>query len=91
MTAAATQEQRRHTRIVATLGPATDPPGVLEDLFRAERIVLTNALRGVLEAQVQGREGATPFAWWAGRFGLWPLWALALGAVAVVARRRTSN
>lgn len=48
-------------------------------------------VRGVLEAQVQGREGATPFAWWAGRFGLWPLWALALGAVAVVARRRTSN
>ncbi|MEY2876407.1 MAG: apolipoprotein N-acyltransferase [Pseudomonadota bacterium] len=35
-------------------------------------------VRGVLEARVQGREGATPFAWWAGRFGLWPLWAVAL-------------
>jgi apolipoprotein N-acyltransferase len=47
--------------------------------------------RGVLEAQVQGREGLTPFAWWAGRFGLWPLWALALGAVAVAARRRPAD
>lgn len=46
-------------------------------------------VRGVLEARVQGREGATPFAWWAGRFGLWPLWcgALAAVAMALVARR----
>ncbi|MFT4247189.1 MAG: pyruvate kinase [Pseudomonas sp.] len=28
-------ERLRRTRILATLGPATDPPGVLEDLFRA--------------------------------------------------------
>ncbi|MBS0575373.1 MAG: pyruvate kinase [Proteobacteria bacterium] len=28
-------EQRRRTRILATLGPATDAPGVLEDLIRA--------------------------------------------------------
>ena len=27
-------ERQRRTKI-ATLGPATDPPGVLEDLFRA--------------------------------------------------------
>jgi len=47
--------------------------------------------RGVLQAQVQGREGTTPFAWWAGRLGLWPLWVLALGAVAVVVRRRKPN
>ncbi|KDB54078.1 apolipoprotein N-acyltransferase [Sphaerotilus natans subsp. natans DSM 6575] len=39
-------------------------------------------VRGVLEAQVQGREGTTPFAWWAGRFGLLPLWALGLAVVA---------
>jgi apolipoprotein N-acyltransferase len=32
---------------------------------------------GVLEATVQGREGLTPFARWAGAAGLWPLWALA--------------
>ena len=27
--------EQRQTRIVATLGPATDPPGVLEGLLRA--------------------------------------------------------
>ena len=27
--------RQRRTKILATLGPATDPPGVLEDLFRA--------------------------------------------------------
>ena len=37
--------------------------------------------RGVLEGVVQGRSGLTPFAWWASRFGLWPL---ALGAAAIV-------
>lgn len=30
-----TIEHARRTKILATLGPATDPPGVLEDLFRA--------------------------------------------------------
>jgi apolipoprotein N-acyltransferase len=44
-------------------------------------------VRGVLEAQVQGREGTTPFAWWAGRLGLLPLWALGLVAVAWARRR----
>jgi apolipoprotein N-acyltransferase len=34
--------------------------------------------RGVLQASAQGREGLTPFAWWASRWGLWPLWALGL-------------
>jgi apolipoprotein N-acyltransferase len=34
--------------------------------------------QGVLTGEVQGRDGTTPFAWWAGRFGLWPLLALAL-------------
>ncbi|MEO8923002.1 MAG: nitrilase-related carbon-nitrogen hydrolase, partial [Caldimonas sp.] len=29
--------------------------------------------RGMLEARVEGRSGTTPFAWWAGRVGLWPL------------------
>ena len=28
--------------------------------------------RGVLEAQVQGRIGLTPYAWWGARLGLWP-------------------
>jgi apolipoprotein N-acyltransferase len=29
--------------------------------------------RGSLQAQVQGMSGVTPYAWWAGRWGLWPL------------------
>ena len=35
-------------------------------------------VRGVLEGEVEGRSGITPYAWWAGRFGLWPLVALAI-------------
>lgn len=38
--------------------------------------------RGVLRGQVQGREGTTPFAWWASRAGLWPLLVVALLGVA---------
>ncbi len=34
--------------------------------------------RGSLEATVQGMHGVTPFAWWAGRAGLWPAFVLAL-------------
>jgi apolipoprotein N-acyltransferase len=46
-------------------------------------------VRGVLEVRVQGREGTTPFAWWAGRFGLWPLGVLGLtGLLGVVLTRR---
>ena len=37
--------------------------------------------RGVLLATAQGREGITPFAWWAARWGLWPLVVLAVLAV----------
>jgi apolipoprotein N-acyltransferase len=36
---------------------------------------------GVLEASIEGRQGNTPYAWWAGRAGLWPLLLLALGIV----------
>jgi apolipoprotein N-acyltransferase len=42
--------------------------------------------QGVLHATVEGRTGTTPFAWWAGRWGLWPLLGLALAIVAFVAR-----
>ena len=58
------------------------------------RGVVTAALppfaRGVLEASVEGRSGTTPFAWWAGRFGLWPLLLIggAVLALAFRARRR---
>jgi len=55
------------------------------------RGAVTHALaphtRGVLEGRVQGRAGNTPFAAWASRLGLWPLWLLG-GAAAVAAWRR---
>ncbi|KQY89292.1 apolipoprotein N-acyltransferase [Pelomonas sp. Root1444] len=37
--------------------------------------------RGVLEADVEGRSGATPYARWLAALGLWPLWGLALFAL----------
>lgn len=42
---------------------------------------------GVLQGEVQGRSGITPYAWWVARFGLWPLWLL-VAAVLLGARRR---
>jgi apolipoprotein N-acyltransferase len=39
--------------------------------------------RGVLRADVQGRSGITPFAWWASRWGLAPLWLLGLAVTAL--------
>jgi apolipoprotein N-acyltransferase len=46
--------------------------------------------QGVLDANVQGREGNTPFAWWAARFGLGlpTLLGLAIVAANIVLRRR---
>ncbi|MEK0416315.1 MAG: apolipoprotein N-acyltransferase Lnt [Pseudomonadota bacterium] len=38
--------------------------------------------RGILHGEVEGRTGLTPFAWWAGRWGLWP-WVLCAAAVVV--------
>jgi len=34
--------------------------------------------RGVLQAEVEGRHGTTPYAWWVSRVGLWPIWILAI-------------
>jgi apolipoprotein N-acyltransferase len=41
--------------------------------------------QGVLDGSVQGRRGLTPYAAWAGRFGLAPAALLALGLAAAVA------
>jgi len=48
---------------------------------------LPRLTRGVLVADVEGRTGLTPFAWWASRFGLWPLWAMGLAVLAVAVGR----
>jgi apolipoprotein N-acyltransferase len=42
-------------------------------------------VRGALEGAYEGRVGTTPFAWWAGRWGLWPLFGLALMVLALAA------
>jgi apolipoprotein N-acyltransferase len=44
---------------------------------------LARNTRAALVGEVQGRTGTTPYAWWVARFGLWPLWLLALGVVAL--------
>jgi apolipoprotein N-acyltransferase len=43
--------------------------------------------QGALNASAQTRTGLTPFAWWAARFGLWPL-ALGAGLLVVALKRR---
>ncbi len=48
---------------------------------------LPRLTQGVLEAQVQGRTGLTPFARWASQVGLWPLFAMALAIAAAAATR----
>ncbi len=48
--------------------------------------------RGVLLGEVAGRTGITPYAWWAARFGLGPLWLLGIAIIllaAYVRRTRT--
>jgi apolipoprotein N-acyltransferase len=50
--------------------------------------------RGTLLAKVEGRAGVTPYAWWAGRVGLWPLGlaaAAVLTAFVAAARRRRAG
>jgi apolipoprotein N-acyltransferase len=43
---------------------------------------LPRLTRGVLKAEVEGRTGLTPYAFWVSRLGLWPLWALTLAVIA---------
>ncbi len=44
--------------------------------------------RGLLEGTVEGRLGLTPFAQWAGRFDLWPLWLLGVATLLGAGRWR---
>ncbi|MDR6538701.1 apolipoprotein N-acyltransferase [Variovorax soli] len=55
---------------------------------------LPRLTRGVLVATVEGRAGLTPYAFWVSRFGLWPLWGLALATMAAAlfaAQRRAGR
>jgi apolipoprotein N-acyltransferase len=63
---------------------------VVIDHRGAVRAWLEPHTRGVLEAKVQGRQGNTPFATWASRFGLWPLGLLAAAATLLLMRRRVA-
>ncbi len=47
--------------------------------------------RGVLLGEVEGRVGATPFAWWVSRVGLLPYWLLAtlVVVVSILVQRRS--
>jgi apolipoprotein N-acyltransferase len=55
---------------------------------------LPRLTRGVLVASVEGRAGLTPYASWVSRFGLWPLWGLAIAIMAAApffTRQRASR
>ncbi|MDD4942207.1 MAG: apolipoprotein N-acyltransferase [Rhodoferax sp.] len=45
---------------------------------------LPNHVAGALQAQVQGRGGITPYAWWVARWGQWPLAGLGAGVVVLL-------
>ncbi len=49
---------------------------------------LTHLTRATLDAEVAGREGLTPFARWASRWGLWPVLCFALALPLLLWRRR---
>ena len=51
---------------------------------------LPRETRAVLTGSVEGRSGLTPYAWWVSRYGLWPLWLLALSLVLLAVHSRSS-
>ncbi len=54
---------------------------------RARVVARLPAFRpGVLEGEVEGRHGLTPYARWAGAYGLWPLALAAIAMVLLLAR-----
>ena len=50
--------------------------------------LLPRHTRGVLVGEVKGRDGITPYAWWASRFGLWPWWGLIFTIVLIAVYAR---
>jgi apolipoprotein N-acyltransferase len=61
---------------------------VIIDRFGRVTHSLQRHTRGVLVGEVEGGTAFTPFARWVSRFGLWPLWALALAAAGAAWRGR---
>jgi apolipoprotein N-acyltransferase len=63
------------------------------DRFGRVTHALPRHTRGVLVGEVEGGTAFTPYARWVSAWGLWPLWAIAFGAVvaAVFAARRRSQ
>jgi apolipoprotein N-acyltransferase len=61
----------------------TGATAIIDDRGRVTQM-LPRYTRGVLVGDVVGHSSAiTPYAWWVSRFGLWPLWLLGLGIIAV--------
>ena len=52
---------------------------------------LPHETRAVLHGQFEGRSGLTPYAWWAARFGLWPLWLLCAFVVVLAPAHRANK
>ncbi|MEK9951808.1 MAG: apolipoprotein N-acyltransferase [Curvibacter sp.] len=50
--------------------------------------MLPRHTRGVLQVEVEGRHGLTPYARWVAPAGLWPLWGLGLAVWLLAAWRR---
>ena len=67
----------------------TGATAVIDHLGRVT-YALAPHTQGMLDGEVQGRIGMTPFAWWAARVGVWPLWLLG-GLIVVVARLRPAR
>ena len=67
----------------------TGATAVIDHLGRVTHALAPHT-RGVLDGEVQGRIGMTPFAWWAARFSVWPLWLLG-GLIVALARLRPAR
>ncbi len=52
---------------------------------------LPRLTRASLQATVQGRDGLTPYAWWASRWGLWPLVGACCAALWLCRPRRMTH